>query len=79
MGTALRQRQRWLLIALLACCTWRWSPAPRRSALLCWLVNVGLFILWQPFIYAERTVDFSGLAVIALLLACGAPGTAGGC
>jgi hypothetical protein len=39
--------------------------------LLCWLVNVGLFILWQPFIYAERTVDFSGLAVIALLLGCG--------
>jgi hypothetical protein len=36
--------------------------------MLCWLVHVGLFILWQPFIYAERRLDFSGLAVIALSL-----------
>jgi hypothetical protein len=48
------------------------SGANSTIGLLCWLVNVGLFILWQPFIYAERKIDFSGLAVITLMLACGA-------
>ncbi|HRD87888.1 MAG: sensor histidine kinase [Candidatus Accumulibacter sp.] len=73
MGTALRQRQRWLLISLLVVLHLALvSGAKSMIGLLCWLVNVGLFILWQPFIYAERKVDLSGLAVIALLLGCGA-------
>jgi hypothetical protein len=72
MGTALRQRQRWLLISLLAFLHLALvAGAASLVGLLCWLVNVGLFILWQPFIYAERKVDLSGLAVITLLLACG--------
>lgn len=73
IGTALRQRQRWLLISLLVFLHLALvAGAGSMTGLLCWLVNVGLFILWQPFIYAERKVDLSGLAVITLLLACGA-------
>ena len=73
MGTALCQRQRWLLIALLAVVHLALvAGATTTISLLCWVVNVGLFILWQPFIYAERKVDLTGLAVIALMLACGA-------
>lgn len=73
MGIALRQRQRWLLISLLAVLHLALvAGAGTTISLLCWLIDVGLFILWQPFIYAERKVDFSGLAVIVLLLACGA-------
>jgi signal transduction histidine kinase len=75
LGTALRQRQRWLLISLLVVLHLALvSGANSTIGLLCWLVNVGLFILWQPFIYAERKIDFSGLAVITLMLACGAAG-----
>lgn len=40
-------------------------------SLMCWLVDVGLFILWQPFIQAERKLDFGTLALIALALAGG--------
>ena len=66
LGMSLRQRQRWLLIALLGLLHLALVADPStRFGLLCWLVDVGLFILWQPFIYAERTVDFGGLTVIA--------------
>jgi hypothetical protein len=68
----LRQRQRWLLIALLGVLhAALLAEGDRAFGTLCWLVDVGLFILWQPFIYAERRLDFSALAVIALLLGCG--------
>jgi len=64
-----RQRQRWLLIALLGLLHLALlADADRAFGTLCWLVHVGLFILWQPFIYAERRLDVSALAVIALLL-----------
>lgn len=73
MGIALRQRQCWLLISMLVVLHLALvAGAGTTISLLCWLINVGLFILWQPFIFAEREVDFGGLAVIVLLLACGA-------
>ena len=69
LASALRQRQRWLLIALLGLLhVALLADTDKLFSMLCWLVHVGLFILWQPFIYAERRVDFSGLLVIALLL-----------
>jgi hypothetical protein len=72
VGSALRQRQRWLLISLLGVLHLALvSGADTTIGLLCWLVNVGLFILWQPFTYAERKVDLIGLAVLALVLGCG--------
>lgn len=75
MGSALRQRHRWLLISLLVTLHLTLLAGVNTAiGLLCWLVSVGLFILWQPFIHAERRVDWSGLAVIALLLGCGVVG-----
>jgi hypothetical protein len=72
LASILRQRQRWLLIALLGVLHLALlAEADRAFGTLCWLVDVGLFILWQPFIYAERRLDLSALAVIALLLGCG--------
>lgn len=69
MAGALRQRQRWLLIALLGVLHLALSADTDPAfGMLCWLVDVGLFILWQPFIYAERKMDFSGLTVIALVV-----------
>jgi len=41
-------------------------------SLMCWLVDVGLFILWQPFIQTERKLDAGALLVLILLLAVGA-------
>jgi signal transduction histidine kinase len=72
LGAALRERQRWLLIWLLLVLHLALvSGAETTIGLLCWLVNVGLFVIWQPFIHAERKIDLGGLAVIALLLGCG--------
>ena len=72
VASALRQRQRWLLVSLLLVLHLALvSGADTTIGLLCWLVNVGLFILWQPFTYAERNVDLGGLAVLTLVLGCG--------
>ena len=40
--------------------------------LMCWLVDVGFVILWQPFIQSERKLDPPTLLLIALVLAGGA-------
>jgi hypothetical protein len=72
LAGVLRQRQRWLLIALLGVLHLALlAEGDKTFGALCWLVDVGLFILWQPFIYAERRLDFSALAVIAVALGCG--------
>ena len=36
-----------------------------------WLVDVGLFMLWQPFVHAERRLAFSSLSSFLLILAAG--------
>lgn len=72
LGAALHERQRWLVTALLALLHLALvSRADGAISLLCWLVDVGLFILWQPFIYAERRIDLGGLTVMALVLGAG--------
>ncbi|WP_313950794.1 sensor histidine kinase [Accumulibacter sp.] len=69
LADTLRQRQRWLLIALLVFLHLALlADTDKLLSMLCWLVHLGLFILWQPFIHAERRVDFSGLLVITLVL-----------
>lgn len=68
----LRERQRWVLIALLGVLHLTLlAGANTAVSLMCWLVDVGLFILWQPFIQAERRLDSATLALIALALAGG--------
>ena len=40
--------------------------------LMCWFVDVGLFILWQPFVQTERRLNYGNLLLIAAALALGA-------
>ena len=72
LGVVLRERQRWLLVALLAVLHLTLlSGASTSVSLMCWLVDVGLFILWQPFFRAERRLDLPSLALVLVALAAG--------
>lgn len=73
LGSRLHERQQWVLIALLAVLHLTLlAGGGSVIGLTCWLVDVGLFFLWQPFIHAERRLDAGGLAVIALIVGGGA-------
>ena len=73
IGSFLRERQRWVLVALLLVLHLTLlAGADRAVSTMCWLVDVGLFLLWQPFIQAERKLDTGTVALIALALAAGA-------
>ena len=72
-GSFLRERQRWVLIALLVVLHLTLlAGANSTVGLMCWFVDVGFAILWQPFIQAERKLDSPTLLLIALVLAGGA-------
>ena len=72
-GVFLRERQRWVLIALLVVLHLTLlAGVGTLVSLMCWLVDVGLFILWQPFIQTERQLDAGAFLVLILLLAGGA-------
>ena len=72
-GRFLRERQRWVLIALLVVLHLTLlAGANSTVGLMCWLVDVGFVILWQPFIQSERKLDPPTLLLIALVLAGGA-------
>lgn len=72
-GSFLRERQRWVLIALLVVLHLTLlAGANTVVGLMCWLVDVGLFLLWQPFIQAERKLDSGALLSIGLVLVAGA-------
>lgn len=72
-GSFLRERQRWVLIALLGVLHLTLlAGANTVVGLMCWLVDVGLFLLWQPFIQAERKLDSGALLSIGLVLVGGA-------
>lgn len=73
LGVALRESQRWVLIAMLIVLHLALLSGGKSAiGLTCWVVDVGLFILWQPFIHAERKLDAGGLAIVALILLGGA-------
>jgi hypothetical protein len=72
-GIFMRERQHWVLIALLVVLHLTLlAGVGTVVSLMCWLVDVGLFMLWQPFIQAERKLDPGTLVFIFLLLAVGA-------
>ncbi len=73
LGLYLRERQRWVLIALLVVLHLTLlAGANTVVGLMCWLVDVGLFLLWQPFIQAEHKLDVGTLLSIGLVLLGGA-------
>jgi len=72
-GGALRERQRWVLIGLLIVLHLALlAGGDSVISLMCWLVSVGLFLLWQPFIQAEHKLDAMTLAQITVALGAGA-------
>ena len=72
-GSFLRARQRWVLIALLVVLHLTLlAGAESTVGLMCWIVDVGFFILWQPFIQSERKLGAGTLLLIAAVLAAGA-------
>lgn len=71
-GIFLRKRQRWVLVAMLAALHLTlWTLQTPVLSLMCWFVDVGLFLLWQPFIQAERRLGSGTLGLVILALCCG--------
>ena len=71
-GRFLRDRQRWVLVALLVVLHLTLlAGAETAVSLMCWLVDVGLLLLWQPFIQAERKLDSGTVVLIVAALAAG--------
>ena len=72
-GNFLRERQRWLLLGMLVVLHLTLMAGGQSPVgLTCWFVDVGLFILWQPFIRTERRLDYGNLLLIVAALAIGA-------
>ncbi|WP_153115415.1 ATP-binding protein [Rhodocyclus tenuis] len=72
IGEFLMRRQRWVLIALLALLHVTLVNGVSSLGLTAWMVDVGLFILWQPFIRAQRKLGVVGIALLVGGLAVGA-------
>lgn len=73
LGNFLRERQHWALLGLLVVLHLTLlAGGASVIGLMCWFVDVGFFILWQPFIRTERKLDYGNLALIVLALAIGA-------
>lgn len=73
LGSQLRLRERWALVGLLAVLHLALFAGGAGSVgLAFWLVDVGLFILWQPLFRTERRLDAGGLVAFALIVGSGA-------
>ncbi|MBI2306631.1 MAG: sensor histidine kinase [Rhodocyclales bacterium] len=75
VGGVLVRRQRGLLALLLGVFhVSLLSNGPDHSGLLWWLADVGLFMLWQPFVRADWRLGFSALSSFLAILAVGVAG-----
>ena len=69
VGMLFHRHQRLVLIAMLAVLHLTLlTGAESGIGLTFWLVDVGLFLLWQPFVQAERRIDGISFVLLALLL-----------
>lgn len=72
-GNLLREHRRGVLLCMLVVLHLTLLAGGKSViGLMCWFVDVGLFILWQPFIQTERRLDYGNLLLIVLALALGA-------
>ena len=72
LGRYLRARQPWMLVALLMILhVTLLAGADSPAGLMFWLVDVGLFILWQPFVQTERRLNVGNLLLVAVVLLLG--------
>ena len=68
-------RQRGLLLALLTVLHFVWlADNASLFGRTLWIVDVGLFILWQPFVQGERRIGAAGLVALLFALAVGLSG-----
>jgi len=75
IGERLARAQRPLLIALLAVLHAALvGVGGERLGLVWWLIDVGLFMLWQPFVHAQYRLGASALAGFSAILLAGASG-----
>lgn len=71
-GRFLVERQRGLLVLLLGLLHLALlADGKGQSGLMWWLVDVGLFMLWQPFVRSEQKLGFSALSSFLLILVAG--------
>lgn len=60
MGGGLVQAAAWVAgLAVGDAALFLFAGPGRGFGIVWWLVNVGLFMLWQPFVHAERRLGFS--------------------
>ena len=72
-GNLLREHRRGVLLCLLVVLHLTLLAGGKSViGLMCWFVDVGLFILWQPFVQTERRLNYGNLLLIAAALALGA-------
>lgn len=72
-GNLLREHRRGVLLGMLLVLHLTLLAGGKSViGLMCWFVDVGLFILWQPFIQTERRLEYGNLLLIVLALALGA-------
>lgn len=73
VGVFVRERQRWVLFSLMAVLHLTLLAGSNTTlGLMLWFVDLGLFILWQPFIQTERKLDTGSLLLFTAVLAAGA-------
>lgn len=72
LGLYLQGRSRSVLCAMLVVLHWALLAGDSGLGLTCWLVHVGLFMLWQPFVAPEKPLERGALFSLAVLLALGA-------
>lgn len=73
LGNFLRESQHWALLGLLIVLHLTlMAGGTSVIGLMCWFVDVGFFILWQPFIRTERKLDYGNLLLVVIALAIGA-------
>ena len=72
-GQFLLARQHAVLVALLALLHLALlAGAGSPIGLTCWLVDVGLFLLWQPFVATERRLSLASVLLLFALVGAGA-------
>ena len=79
-GSLLREHRRGVLLCLLVVLHLTLLAGGKSVVgLMCWFVDVGLFILWQPFVQTERRLNY-GICCSLPPPSLSVPGcTGGGC
>lgn len=71
LATWLVVRRRWVILAMLLSLHLALITSPESLFLRVWLlVHFGLFLMWQPFVSADRELNVVSLALLIAIIAC---------